>query len=139
MEDIMTMNKAITDVKFKELTQTIEKTQMELQTAEMYLDARTRRLQADLIETKHELQARLEAVETRTEGGNTQAALCTAPILAYPQPGERFIVDTDASNVGIGGVLSQVQNGQERVIAYYSKTLTRHRGITVSRDENFLP
>jgi hypothetical protein len=36
--------------------------------------------------------------------------LCAAHILAYPQPGERFIVDTDASNFGIGGVLSQVQD-----------------------------
>jgi hypothetical protein len=52
-----------------------------------------------------------------------KAALRTTPILAYPQPEERFIVDTDASNVGIGGVLSQVQDGQERVIAYCSKTL----------------
>jgi hypothetical protein len=52
-------------------------------------------------------------------------ALCTAPILAYPQPGQRFIVDTDANNVGIGGVLSQVQDRQERVIAYYSKTLNK--------------
>jgi hypothetical protein len=37
--------------------------------------------------------------------------LCTAPILAYSQPGERFIVDTDASNVGIGGVLSPGRTG----------------------------
>jgi hypothetical protein len=37
-------------------------------------------------------------------------ALCAATILAYPKPGERFIVDTDASNFGIGGVLSQVQD-----------------------------
>jgi len=28
-----------------------------------------------------------------------------------PAPGERFIVDTDASNVGIGVVVSQVQDG----------------------------
>jgi hypothetical protein len=33
----------------------------------MSLDARTRKLQEDLIENNHELQARLETVESRTE------------------------------------------------------------------------
>jgi hypothetical protein len=42
--------------------------------------------------------------------------LCTATILAYLQPRERFVTDTDTSNVGIGGVVSQVQHGQEQVI-----------------------
>jgi hypothetical protein len=51
-------------------------------------------------------------------------ALCTAPILAYLQPRQRFVIDTDASNVGIG-VLSQVQDGQERLIAYYSKKMKK--------------
>jgi hypothetical protein len=37
-----------------------------------------------------------------------KGARCTAPILAYPQPRDRFATDIDASNVGIGGVLSQV-------------------------------
>jgi hypothetical protein len=37
-------------------------------------------------------------------------ALCTAHILAYPQPREKFIIDTDASNIGIVGVLSQVRD-----------------------------
>jgi hypothetical protein len=41
------------------------------------------------------------------------------PDSCLPQPGERFIVDTDASIVRIGGVLSQVQDGQQRVVAYY--------------------
>jgi hypothetical protein len=40
-------------------------------------------------------------------------AQCTAPVLGYPRPGEKFIVDKDASNTGIGGVLSQVQDGHE--------------------------
>jgi hypothetical protein len=35
-------------------------------------------------------------------------ALCTAPILTYPQPRERFVVDIDAKNARIGGVLSQL-------------------------------
>jgi hypothetical protein len=38
--------------------------------------------------------------------------LWTALILAYPQPRETFITDTDASNVGIWGVLSQVHDGE---------------------------
>jgi phage terminase Nu1 subunit (DNA packaging protein) len=48
-----------------------------------------------------------------------------APVLAYRQAGVRFIVDTDASNVWIRGVLSQVQDRQQLVIAYYSKTLNK--------------
>jgi hypothetical protein len=65
-----------------------------------------------------------------------KGALCASPILAYPQPGKRFIVDTDASNIGIGGVLSHVQNGKERVIAYYSKTLNKaERNYCVTQRE----
>jgi hypothetical protein len=51
--------------------------------------------------------------------------LCTALILACPQQGEMFVVDTDTSNIGIGGMVSQVQDGQELVIAYNSKTLNK--------------
>ena len=53
---------------------------------------------------------------------NLRDRLITAPILAYPRfdSAEPFIVDTDWSqdNAAIGGVLSQKQNGIERVIAY---------------------
>ena len=51
--------------------------------------------------------------------------LTRTPILAYPKDGCPYILDTDASNVGLGGVLSQVQDAEERVIAYASKTLNR--------------
>jgi hypothetical protein len=62
--------------------------------------------------------------------------LLTAPILAYPDPQCEFIVDTDASNYGIGAVLSQVQDGQERVIAYGSRSLTKEeRRYCVTRKE----
>jgi hypothetical protein len=54
-----------------------------------------------------------------------KGALCAASILAYPLPGERFIVDIDASNFGIGGALSQMQDKPERVIAYFGKTLNK--------------
>ncbi|UYV83760.1 K02A2.6-like, partial [Cordylochernes scorpioides] len=63
-------------------------------------------------------------------------ALSSPPMLAYPDPGEPFILDTDASNTGIGAVLSQTQDGVERVIAYFSKTLSKpERNYCVTRRE----
>jgi transposase InsO family protein len=55
-----------------------------------------------------------------------KAVLCDAPLLAHPKADLPFILDTDASAMGIGGVLSQVHpDGVERVIAYGSVTLSR--------------
>lgn len=58
-----------------------------------------------------------------------------SPILAYPQAdGGESILDTDASSFAIGSVLSQVQNGKERVIAYGSSTLDKpERNYCVTR------
>ncbi len=65
-----------------------------------------------------------------------KTAMCAPPILALPQPTGEYILDTDASNVGVGAVLSQVQEGKEKVIAYGSKTLTREqRNYCVTRHE----
>ncbi|KAL0150005.1 hypothetical protein M9458_054664, partial [Cirrhinus mrigala] len=50
--------------------------------------------------------------------------LTTAPILGYPMDSGDLILDTDASNFGIGAVLSQLQQGEERVLAYGSRSLT---------------
>jgi hypothetical protein len=62
--------------------------------------------------------------------------LTAAPILAYPNKTDQFVLDTDASATGIGAVLSQVQNGEERVIAYGSCVLTRpERNDCVTRRE----
>jgi len=49
--------------------------------------------------------------------------LVEAPILAYPDPAKEYIFDTDASNHNVGAVLSQVRDGREVVVAYYSKAL----------------
>ena len=51
--------------------------------------------------------------------------LTKAPILGYPNEHENLIIDTDASNFGFGAVLSQIQNGQERVISYYGRALNQ--------------
>jgi hypothetical protein len=62
-------------------------------------------------------------------------AFCITIFLAHPQLRAMFVVDTDASNVGIGVVLSQVQDVQERVTACYG---TRQREITASLCGNYL-
>ena len=63
--------------------------------------------------------------------------LTSTPVLAYPDFTREFILDTDASDTGIGGVLSQIdQSGQERVIAYASRVLSKpERKYCVTRRE----
>ena len=61
--------------------------------------------------------------EAETVFQQLKRRLIEAPILSYPRADTPFILDTDASNNAIGAVLSQCQ-GQERVIAYYSRTLS---------------
>nr|GFB87991.1 putative reverse transcriptase domain-containing protein [Tanacetum cinerariifolium] len=48
--------------------------------------------------------------------------LCSAPILAFPEGSENFVVYCDASHKGLGAVLMQ----KEKVIAYASRQLKVH-------------
>ena len=57
--------------------------------------------------------------------------LTSPPVLAYPIYTKPFIVEVDASNNGLGAVLSQEQDDQVRPIAYASRAL---RGVERNMD-----
>jgi len=62
--------------------------------------------------------------------------LISSPILAMPADEGEYRLDTDASNFSIGAVLSQVQDGEEKVIAYASRMLVGpERNYCVTRKE----
>jgi len=55
-----------------------------------------------------------------------KAALQSPPVLALPSETGMYCLDTDASDKSIGAVLSQVQDGQEKVIAYAGRALSKN-------------
>ena len=68
----------------------------------------------------------LQSLVPMTRGFNNKPkhALTTAPVLAYPDYTQPFILETDASLKGLGAVLSQKgKDGEVRVIAYASRSL----------------
>ncbi|GKG20587.1 putative reverse transcriptase domain-containing protein, partial [Tanacetum coccineum] len=56
--------------------------------------------------------------------------LCSAPILAFPEGAENFVVYCDASHKGYRAVLMQ----REKVIAYASRQLKKHEENYTTQD-----
>ena len=62
--------------------------------------------------------------------------LTRAPTVAYPDFSLPFCLYTDASNEGLGAVLSQKQDGKERIIACASRTLsTSEKNYSTTKKE----
>ena len=53
-----------------------------------------------------------------------KTAMKSAPILAYPDFREGFVIKTDASKTRVAGILGQEQDGKFRVVEYLSKKLS---------------
>jgi len=68
--------------------------------------------------------------------GKLKQALINTVNLVYPQPGQIFIVDTDASDVACGAVLSVIVEGVERPVAFCSRVLNpAQRNYCLTRRE----
>lgn len=63
-------------------------------------------------------------------------ALVTTPVLMSPDFSKPFVIQCDASDVGLGGLLLQNIDGKESVIAYASRSLSRtERNQSVTQRE----
>ena len=55
-----------------------------------------------------------------------KTSLVSTDVMGHPlNDGGLFVLDVDASDVGIGGILHQIQEGRERVISYASRALNK--------------
>ena len=62
--------------------------------------------------------------------------LSSSPVLASPRSEGTYILDSDASDYGLGVVLSQMQDGVERVLAFASRSLSSpERNYSITRKE----
>ena len=64
--------------------------------------------------------------------------LTSAPVLGFADLFSPFLVHTDASNIGLGACLYQVQNGVTRVIAYASRGLSKSEQNYPAHKKEFL-
>jgi len=63
--------------------------------------------------------------ECQTAFDTLKQLLTSPPVLAMPNQQDPFVLDCDASMCAIGAVLSQIQDGVERPVAYASKKLSK--------------
>ena len=63
------------------------------------------------------------AEETEKAFQDLKTALCSGPVLVTPDFTKPMVVQTDASETGVGAVLSQLHEGEEHPIIYISRKL----------------
>jgi hypothetical protein len=65
--------------------------------------------------------------EAQNSSKTLKTRFTTAPILQIPEPDRQFIVEVDASGVGVGAILSQRSSTNQKIhpCAFFSRCLTR--------------
>ncbi len=88
----------------------------------------------DLTKKDAKFQWTVECAQAFTK---LKQALVSPSVMGYPlNDGGDFMLDVDASGVGIGGVLSQIQGARERVIAYASRAMNKaERNYCITEQE----
>lgn len=102
------------------------------------LEALLQNRQAKKSTTKHTIDPSRWQEKHSQAFEHLKTALTTAPILAFPNSTDTFVLDTDASHYNTGAVLSQLQDGREVVISYASNKLSKaEQAYCVTRKELF--
>jgi len=74
--------------------------------------------------------------EGRQQAAFEKLETCSDQVLAYPDFQSQFILTTDASKIAVAAILSQVQNGVERPIAFASRQMNKaEQNYTASEAE----
>jgi hypothetical protein len=66
-----------------------------------------------------------------------KTVIISEPVLVLPRDEGKFKVETDASNFGIGAILSQQQNSFWHLIPFMSKNSPKQKGITKFTTKNY--
>lgn len=89
-----------------------------------------------LLKGKKKKQPITWSPEAETSFLNIKNSLVSAPILCSPDFSKPFTIQCDASDTALGGILTQINDGHERVIAYASRSLSRtERNYSVTERE----
>ena len=84
--------------------------------------------------TKHAVFCWTDQLEPAFQALND--ALVSAPLVSSPVDDGQYVLDTDSSDIAVGAILQEEQNGQSRVIGFACRCLDRaQRNYCTTRKE----